>query len=68
MDTLMDITEAIKIMQSINNPSKAIKKDLNGMLALKIQIDEDFNGVKNNFGNKSNSNEKGADAPEEEKN
>ena len=54
MQTLMDVTEALRIMNSIENPSKAIKKDKNGMMALKMQIDEDFSGVKNNFGNKSN--------------
>lgn len=50
----MDITDALKIMNAIENPSKAIKKDRNGMTALKMQIDEDFNGVKATFGDKSN--------------
>lgn len=54
MQTLMDVTEALRIMNSIENPSKAVKKDKNGMMALKMQIDEDFSGVKSNFGNKSN--------------
>ena len=53
MQTLMDVTEALRIMNSIENPSKAIKKDKNGMMALKMQIDEDFSGVKENFGKKS---------------
>ena len=52
MQTLMDVTEALRIMNSIENPSKAVKKDKNGMMALKMQIDEDFSGVKSNFGNK----------------
>ena len=53
MQTLINVTEALRIMDSIENPSKAVKKDKNGMMALKMQIDEDFSGVKSNFGNKS---------------
>jgi hypothetical protein len=44
----MDISEAIKILEQIKEPSKSIQKDLKRMVEWKKKIDENFNGIKEN--------------------
>jgi hypothetical protein len=46
MSILMEISEAIEIMESIKEPSKTIQKDLKRMVAWKKEIDDNFNGMK----------------------